>query len=296
MEKINFDRGMEVWFAYYYDILRACFASEALIDQFGKYAEEKFNEQYLKSELSRLIFQAFVEELDGFMAVKPQKGDCNYFLEGEVRYNKKFKYIRFPDFICNSLEGHVLRIDINPCLKKGTMTKIYCISRYHTNIDKKDIIDFSTRFKNICDKTLKAVAGAYLKILDEFLEVNNKIAEMISAEPYKIVSFCLGSDDKYAKEFVRLSTATKDLQKYWKNSTATEYLRGVLSDLNHSTNKPWKLSDYEWINHTVFVKDKQASGYIGYKDDDEYGYFIGITDSYPEDVLRPLHLDIIDSN
>ena len=258
--------------------------------------------QLPKFKLYNLISQKFTERFNNFKNISFTENDNEFISTEIIEYDQHFKYLRFPDFTNKHLKGFVLRIDINPCLKEtGSMTKIYCISRYHNPINGTEILDFLDRSKAICEIIINELSTVYKKIFNNFLnDVLKQSEKDINNTPHVIFSRVVGSSDESTKEFIRLSSSNDLLQKFCKNNPNAQKIQNILRCLSELTGKPWNLADYEWITHKVTLKEKdksrEASGYIGYKSDDECTHFIGVVDSYPQDVLLPIHLEIIRSN
>lgn len=305
---ITFNKGADFWYAHYYEDLGVCFTDPAAADNFGHFFSNKLNKKEtidkLCSSLSDIVNKNYLE----FKGVSSFQDSC--FVDGKIEYIKEFQYIRFPDFKASPLNELILRIDINPCVgKEDAMTKIYCIPRYEGSVTASETNDFFRRSKLVCKSTVDTLSEIYVKCFSEFANQENvepaKIKKENLEDPYILVSSMAGSDDENTKKFFDLLDNPSEWEKYCKNNSHGKSILNFLSKMRKPMDNRWKLNEYEWYKNVVEFessddnhasnKFNQATGYVGFKKEGKQGHFIGISDSYPRDILLPIHLDIIQS-
>lgn len=299
MEDIKFDKGADKWYAHYYDNPGMRLDDEKIAAEFGKFFSARLNNNETKEELCQSIGEILCKYYQNDKN-KLDANDC--FEQGDIEYIPKFKYIRFPDFKVRSLENFIIRIDINPCIGlKESMTKLYCIPRYRGEVGVNDAVDFFYKSTNVCDAIIKKIREKYIEAFSEFSAVD--IDPDKSNGPYLLVSNMIGSSDEDTRQFFDLMVDPEKWQYFCKTNERGRAILRLLNEMNQSIDKGWNLNDYQWLKQSVDFtqsgsevegkKNRKSKGYIGFKADETLGHFIGVSDSYPRDVLLPLNLDII---
>jgi hypothetical protein len=305
MEKMTFDKGADFWYAHYYEDADFRLADKQLADKFGSFFCDKINSTQIKGELCKSLYSIMSDNYNAFNNV--DKFDYACFEDGEIVYSSKHQYITFPDFRIKPLDELVLRVDISPCVgEEDSMTKIYCIPRYRGQIKASDIGDFFKRSELVCEAAICILSEIYINTFRNFAKTANLKIENNDAwmkAPYLLVSRMVGSKDAHTKEFLRLLDKPTEWEEFCHNNERGKTILDVLSEMNRANSKGWNLPDYEWFKQTVQFEstdptvgkklDREAIGYFGFKADEHFGHCIGIADSYPRDILRPIHRDVI---
>lgn len=300
-EDIFFDKGAEFWYAHYYREANFRFSNQKEADKFCGFFCSEINKE--KENLCKKLRDIIDEVFKNSKNTAYPHSDC--FEEKKIEYVQKLNYIKFPDFIDPILENFLLRIDINPCVgSERGMTKIYCIPRYWSKISLKKALSFFDRSQKACPKIVNLLSEYYLKIFNQFMQNSIPETDKMLQNPFVLITKALGSSDPETVKFISLLDNTEEWDMHCKNNLRAKQLLLAFSEMNKPHNKKWKLSEYEWIQQSVLYQPKEnpankkleANGYIGLKEDENFGHFVVLSDSEPRNVLLPLHLDIIKSN
>lgn len=300
-----FNKGIDFWFAHYFENLGFCFRDEQEVVKFGEYFCGKLNQSENKISLCRDIIGEISKNIEFFGDVDTRSLDSSCFLEENISFNKDFFYIRFPDFKNEQLKGLLLRLDINPCVgEKISTTKIYCILRYIEKIDIGKAVNFFATAEIISEGIINILTEVYFDQVKHYCAENNYPEDDILKienlkRPKKIISRIVGSDDNDLRTFIELTKNPDSWMEYCKTNKGKTYLE-ILRKINSKHKKNWKLSDYDWYTQNVLLEEKsrisesrEAKAYFGFKEDEEMAQLIGIADSFPRDILLPIHLQLI---
>lgn len=307
MAEILFNKGVDFWYAHYYSNVSIRFPNEDCIQGFGNFFSENLNKKENKEKLSLAIGQVVNKNYNCFDNAELQDPHLSCFVDEPIEYVKQFQYIRFPDFTNRHLKRFVLRLDINPCIEnKGTMTKIYVMPRYSGAVYKKELLDFFHRAQIVCEPIVRILSSTYLRLFNQFVERFNppdvKKLDFAQLEnPYVLISRVAGSDEDGIKTFVELLDSPDEWYKFCRENPQGKSIIDVLAEMNNPIGKHWQLSQYKWFKEKALYEGsagkeyQQCTGYLGFKGDNELGHFIGIANSFPRDLLLPVHLGIINS-
>jgi hypothetical protein len=312
MCEINFTKGAEFWYAHYYEKLRIGCQNTKILADFGRYFSDFLNEEKEKLELSSLLRDIVREQYRKFDKLDEKYFDNLDFLKDEkIEYNKEFNYIRFPDFSSDRSTGILLRMDINPCIgDDDTMTKIYCNLRHRDNISEKDAYYFFKKSQPISNNIVEILTKRYVDSYTKYARINNysieEVDESAVREPFIVDSYMVGSNDEHMINYLKKLDNRSEWTEFCQKDETGKKLNEFLVKLNKSSiGKDWELSDYDWFKQKVVFEQKrdqagkpqryEALGYIGYHGDDNSCHLIGVSDSYPHDILLPLHLELIQS-
>jgi len=296
----EFNKGTEFWLGRYYDTSNLCLVHNDLVEKFGDYIVNIFKNHSVKEELCALIDEKFKIAFSGFKDSVLDM-DRNCFEEGEIHYDKKFKYIRLPNFKSEFIKNFQLRISINPCLANDcAMTKIYCNSLLHESVLGEISVDFYKRSKILCETVLLFVTNIYSYYFFEFIKnqkivSNNKCKTNEFDGSFSLTSTFIGSNDTYVQNIIDnlkqksrpLITIKKDIQ----------YLLLLLNETNRLLNNNFTSTDYKWSYiDVVDAKNTRNKAIIGYAENDYNGHLVGLSNNIPRKILLPLHVKFISEN
>ena len=310
-----FNKGAEFWYANYYENLGLHCKDVETVSEFGKYFSDVLNNDSRKEKLSQFIRETVKDNFGKFNDFNEEYFDSMHFSEDEkIKYKNEYRYIRFPDFTTNRNKGLLLRLDINPCIgTEDTMTKVYCNIQYRNNISGDDTLSFFKRSRPVSMAVVKFLTNLYLDSHMSFAGCKGLLIENVNKSslqnPFIVDSLMVGSSDEMMRFYLSQMENKSMWQEYCKKDTSGKRLNNLLvqlnKDINSRFNRRWKLSDYDWIKQKVTFKQKDdlakkpvthnSVGYVGYTGDGSSLHLLGVSDSYPSDILLPLHLELIRS-
>ena len=301
----KFNKGAEFWLGRYYDTGTLCSSKQDISQKFGKYIVNSFEKDPSKEKLCSLIDKSFSENFSSFASTKKSIRAINCFEGGPIHYDNKFKYIRLPNFRSQVLKNFELRISINPCLAKDrAMTKIYCNSVLHEDIEGKECIDFLKRSNVICNTVNKLITEMYSYFFINFTKNepyfnNNYLRKDSFSKYFSLISTFIGSDDEATKDFIKNISSKESTRKSFIDDL--KFFITTVNETNSNIGVKFKISKYKWRTLSTSQKNDNnenevTNAILGYAENKDFGHIIGVSDNTPRKVLLPLNVKFIQEN
>lgn len=301
----KFNKGAEFWLGRYYDTGTLCFSKENISKKFGLYIVNSFKKDSSKEELCSLIDKSFSENFSSFSITQKKGHAKNCFEKGPIHYDDKFKYIRLPSFRSEELKNFELRISINPCLSNNNaMTKIYCNSILHENIEGNSCIEFLKRSNVICNTVNELITKMYSYFFINFIKNEpsahiNLVDEESFSNFFSLISTFIGSNDESTKKFINsISTENSPRESFIDD---LKFFIRILNETNLNIGVKFKANEYKWRTLSTSPKNSHkksevTNAILGYAENQNLGHIIGVSDNTPRKILLPLHVKFIQEN
>ena len=190
-KKISYNKGAEPWISSFFDTPDAE-VPEGLVEDFGNFIAQGFNESEIKERLCGRIKQIFENQDIGLLSgrrlyekrIVPEF-DEEYFREGTAGYNQLMYFrdatpnIGINNIRSKNIEGVISPVGIfpNTYLNKGTHTKIYILNGYRGDMVGSEIINYFEWTKNISTPMITAFAEEYQNLFNKYSENHEGIKE-----------------------------------------------------------------------------------------------------------------------